>query len=62
MSDISEGGEYVRDDEGVHEEALGELKGDAGSVRGPHAPYNLVDLKVVVGREERDSGVQRGVV
>ena len=62
MGDFGEGGEDVREDEGVHEEALRELEGDALGVGGERAPDALVDLEVVVGGEEGDGGVEGWVV
>lgn len=59
--DGGEGGEDVGEDEGVHEEALGELEGDALGARGEHAPEGFVDLEVVVGGEEGDGGSKGGV-
>lgn len=50
VSGGSESGEYIGDDEGVHEETLGELEGDALGTRSANAPYALVDFKVVVLR------------
>lgn len=57
-----EGGEDVGEDKRVHEEALGELEGDALGSRGEDAPDALVDLEVVVGRENGDGGVEKRVV
>lgn len=62
VRDGGECGEDVGDDEGVHEEAFGELKRHARRVGGTRPPDDLVDLEVVVGREKGDGGVQRGVV
>lgn len=62
VGDGGEGGEDVGDDERVHEEALRELESDAGGVRGARAPDDFVDLEIVVGWEEGDGGVERGVV
>lgn len=58
----SEGGEDIDDDEGVHEEALRELQGDALCSRGAYAPNALVNLEVVVGWEEGDGGVESRIV
>lgn len=57
-----EGGEDVGEGEGVHEETLGKLDGDAFGVGGFDAPDALVDLEVVDGREEGDGGVEGCVV
>lgn len=62
VSDVGEGGKDVREDEGIHEEAFGQLEGDALGVSGAEAPDALVDLEVVVGGEEGDGGVEGGIV
>lgn len=62
VGDIGEGGEDVGEYEGIHEEALGELKGDALGGGGEDAPDRFVDLEVVVGRENGDGGIERRVV
>lgn len=62
VRDGGEGGEDVGDDERVHQEALRELERDARGVRGAHAPDDLVDLEVVVRRQQGDGGVERRVV
>lgn len=62
LGGAAEGGEDVGEDEGVHEEALRELEGDARGVRGADAPDAFVDLEVVVGGEEAYGGVERRVV
>ncbi|KAK2993694.1 hypothetical protein RJ640_027046 [Escallonia rubra] len=46
----------------VHQEALGELEGDAIRGGGLDAPDGLVDLEVVVCGEGGDGGVESGVV
>lgn len=56
------GREDVGEDQGVHEEALRELEGHALGVRGAYAPHALVDLEVVVARQDGDGGVQRRIV
>lgn len=55
---LAESGEDIGEDEGVHEKTFGELKGNAGGAGGEDSPYALVNLEVVVGRKERDGGVQ----
>ena len=60
--DGGEGSEDVGEREGVHEEALGELKGNALGAGGKNAPNAFVDLEVVVVRENGDGGVEGGVV
>lgn len=62
VGDIGEGGEDVGEGEGVHEEALRELKGEALGAGGEDAPHRLVNLEVVVGREDGYGGVQKRVV
>ncbi|RYR72840.1 hypothetical protein Ahy_A02g007059 [Arachis hypogaea] len=57
-----EGSEDVGEREGVHEEALGELKGNVLGVDGENAPNAFVDLKVVVVKENGDCGVEGRVV
>lgn len=57
MCDAGESGEDVGDDEGVHQKALGELKRDAGSIRGARPPDDFVNFEVVVGGEEGNGGV-----
>lgn len=54
---VSEGGDDVGDDERVHEEAFGELEGDALGARGGDAPDGFVDFEGVVWGEEGDGGV-----
>lgn len=61
LGDGGEGGEYVGEDQGVHEEAFRQLEGDALGVGGTNPPDALVDLKVVVGGEQGDGGVERCV-
>ena len=60
--DGGEGSEDVGEREGVHEEALGELKGNALGASGKNAPNAFVDLEVVVVRENGDGGVEGRVV
>lgn len=60
--DIGEGGEDVGENKRVHEETLRELEGDAVGASGEDAPERFVDLEVVVGRENGDSGIERRVV
>lgn len=62
VGDGGESGEDVGYDERVHEEALRELESYAGGVRGAYAPDDFVNLEAVVGRKERNGGVQRRVV
>lgn len=57
-----EGLEDVGDDEGIHEESLGELKGDALCTGGADSPNALVDFKVIVGRQDGDGGIQSRIV
>ncbi|XLS48246.1 hypothetical protein HN51_022604 [Arachis hypogaea] len=57
-----EGSEDVGKREGVHEESLGELKGNALGVGGKNAPNAFVDLEVVVVRENGDGSVEGRVV
>ncbi|GAB4836134.1 hypothetical protein Ancab_001049 [Ancistrocladus abbreviatus] len=56
-----EGLEDVGENQGVHQEALGELEGHALGLGGEDAVDAPVDLEVVVGREERDGGIQCGI-
>ncbi|RYR72842.1 hypothetical protein Ahy_A02g007061 [Arachis hypogaea] len=57
-----EGSEDVGEREGVHEEALGELKSNALGAGGKNTPNAFVDLEVVVVRENGDGGVEGRVV
>lgn len=59
---LGESGEDIGDDEGVHEKAFGELKGNAGGAGGEDSPYALVNLEVVVGGKKGDGGVQGRIV
>lgn len=57
-----EGLDDIGDDEGIHEESLGELKGDALCTGGAGSPNALVDFKVIVGRQDGDGGIQSRIV
>ncbi|XP_015950233.3 uncharacterized protein LOC107475126, partial [Arachis duranensis] len=57
-----EGSEDVGEREEVHEEALGELKGNALGAGIKNAPNAFVDLEVVVVRENGDGGVEGRVI
>lgn len=56
------GREEVRQWEREKEQALGELQRHAAGGRGPYAVRRLVELKVVVGREEGGGGGGQGRV
>ncbi|RYR72841.1 hypothetical protein Ahy_A02g007060 [Arachis hypogaea] len=57
-----EGSEDVREREGVHEEALGELKGNTLGAGGKNAPNAFVDLKVVVVKENGNGSIEGCIV
>lgn len=59
---FAESGEDIGEDKRVHEKTFGELKGNTGGGGGENSPYALVNLEVVVGRKERDGGIQGRIV
>lgn len=62
VRNAGEGSEDVGDDQRVHQETLGELQRYPRGVRGANAPHDLVNLEVIVRRQQGNGGVQRGVL
>lgn len=62
VGDGGEGGEDIGEGKRVHEEALGELEGNALGSGGEDAPDGLVYLEVVIGRENGYGGVEKRII